>query len=559
VSSEEGDQGSTGAFDDAALEEAELESAAFPTPLEAEPSQGPSGSGISGDHRNILGNTAQNVVGLGVFAVATAVAQVLMTRALGPDRYGIVTQATRFTFIAAAATRFGMDVADVRLVAILAGRGERGRLRGLVKRSVLIAAAVSAVFTVVAFLASGWLASTFSSLPTLATPAFRWAALGVPFAALAFTFMGASRGLKVMRYTLYGQWIGQPISWIVLSLLGWTVVKTAGSTTLAYSLSWGIALLIAWYGWQKLTRGYDAEPTGEGIREEHLGALIRFGALRAPATLFSQMIFFTDLFVLGWLWSGTPGGGRQVGIYGATLQVAQSLFLFLTSVSLTFSPFVADLHHKGARDRLDGLYKTVTRWTLAATIPLLLVLGILPAQVLRIFGREYEAGAPALRILIIGMIVPVMVGTVGFILIMVGRTGWDLLVYMGGFAIDIGVALVLAGPDALGMKGAAIAQALTLSFSAVARLLLVHRFVHIWPFNRQYLRLIIPTALAAGAMYGAHLILPEAKWFVNLVGASLFGTAVYVAAVLAIGLTPTERGQVSNILAKRRARTATKA
>ena len=30
----------------------------------------------------------------------------------------------------------------------------------------------------------------------------------------------------------------------------------------------------------------------------------------------------------------------------------------------------------------------------------------------------------------------VMVGTVGFILIMAGRTGWDLLVYLGGFAID---------------------------------------------------------------------------------------------------------------------------
>ena len=39
----------------------------------------------------------------------------------------------------------------------------------------------------------------------------------------------------------------------------------------------------------------------------------------------------------------------QVGVYGAVLRAGQSLFLFLTSVSLTFSPFVADLHHRGER------------------------------------------------------------------------------------------------------------------------------------------------------------------------------------------------------------------
>lgn len=476
-----------------------------------------------------------------------------MTRALGAQDYGVVTQATRFAFIAAAATRFGMDVANVRLVAILSGRGERGRIRPLVARSVWIAVAISLAFGVVAFLGAGWIAETFSALPGAARTAFQAAAVGIPLCAIAFTYMGATRGLKVMRFTLYGQWIAQPIGWIVLSLGGWAFARTAGMTTLAFSLSWAIALVIAWWGWGKLTRSFGSELTGEGIPEEQTRALLRFGALRAPATLFSQLIFFTDLFVLGWLWSGQGAiGGEVVGVYGATLQVAQSLFLFLTSVSLTFSPFVADLHHRGETDRLDGLYKTVTRWTLAATTPLLLMLAILPREVLRIFGPEFVAGAPSLRILIIGMIVPVMVGTVGFILIMVGRTGWDLLVYAGGFAIDIGVAMVLARPGSLGMKGAAVAQALTLSCSATARLLLVHRFVGIWPFNRQYLRLILPAALGAGAMFGVHLLIPESNWFVNLVAATLAGFVIYGMAMLLVGLTATERAALRRFTAKLR-------
>ena len=55
------------------------------------------------------------------------------------------------------------------------------------------------------------------------------------------------------------------------------------------------------------------------------------------------------------------------------------MVLFLTAVSYVFSPFVADLHARGERDRLDALFKAITRWTVAGTIPLLLLMLIVPA------------------------------------------------------------------------------------------------------------------------------------------------------------------------------------
>jgi O-antigen/teichoic acid export membrane protein len=226
------------------------------------------------------------------------------------------------------------------------------------------------------------------------------------------------------------------------------------------------------------------------------------------------------------------------------LRAGQSLFLFLTSVSLTFSPFVADLHHRGERERLDALYKQVTRWTLGATIPVLLVLAILPGQVLRIFGADFVTGDAALRILIVGMIVPVMVGTVGFILIMAGRTGWDLLVYAGGFAIDVAVAFALGRPEALGVEGAAIAQAATLTFSAIARLLLVRRFLGILPFDARYLRLVPPAVAGGVAMALVHAAMPSERWLLDLVVSFAAGGVVYVAVLLAVGLPKSERASV---------------
>ena len=95
------------------------------------------------DQRIILGNTGQNVLGLAIGALATFAAQVIITRRLGDEGFGVVTLTTQFAFIAATATRFGMDVANVRLVAILAGRGQLARGPGLVRRAVAISAAVS--------------------------------------------------------------------------------------------------------------------------------------------------------------------------------------------------------------------------------------------------------------------------------------------------------------------------------------------------------------------------------------------------------------------------------
>ena len=67
------------------------------------------------------------MLGLGIGAVATFVAQVLITNALGDQAFGVVTLTTQAAFIAAAATRFGMDVANVRLVALTGYGGDHDR------------------------------------------------------------------------------------------------------------------------------------------------------------------------------------------------------------------------------------------------------------------------------------------------------------------------------------------------------------------------------------------------------------------------------------------------
>jgi O-antigen/teichoic acid export membrane protein len=492
------------------------------------------------DQRDILGGAGQNVIGLAAGVMAAFATQVIMTRALGAALFGVVTVTTQFAFIASTATRFGMDVANVRLVAILMGRGEAGRVRPLVRTSAVIAGVVSLAVAAAVFLIAGWLSKQFVSpeLYQQGKVSFWSAALAIPFAAVTWAYLGGTRGLKIMRHTLYIFWIGQPVGWIAIAVAGWFVAaKTAGVTSFAYAVSWVIACAAAWWAWERETRGFEGRTAGKGIPEERTWALITFGMLRAPATLFAQLLFWIDTFVLA-----LYRGSSEVGVYGATVRTGQSLLLFLTSLSLVFSPFVADLHHRGEREKLDALYKNVTRWGLATTLPVLLALAILPGTIMRVYGDEFVAGRSALLILIVGLFVPVMVGTVGFILIMVGRTGWDLVVYAASFVMAVGIAVVLA--PKYGMRGAAVAEAITLTLSAVARLLLVKRFVDIWPFDRWFLRLIPAAIVGALVMWGVHAVLEGPKWLIDLAGSTLAGTLAYGVILVLTGLKPGERRAV---------------
>ena len=153
------------------------------------------------------------------------------------------------------------------------------------------------------------------------------------------------------------------------------------------------------------------------------------------------------------------------------------------------------------------------------------------------FG-SYDTGDSWLRILLIGQAVNVSVGAAGFILIMVGRTGWDLAVYAASFALDLAVAILV---PKYGPLGAAIAQTTALVFSNALRLYLVWRFVRIQPYDRYYARLLDPHGDRAAAMIAIHAFTEGPHWGIDLLATGIIGGAVYYVAFLLFGLTPRRR------------------
>jgi len=529
-------------------EEAQLEVAAAPTGVFA---------GTEGkDFRVLAAGTAQNIIGLGVFVIGTFAANILIARSFGggtagATALGIVTLGTQFAFIAAAGTRMGMDMASVRYVAIELGAGRPGAVRVVVARAVLIALAVSAAvgaLTVALATPIGSALSKEDSASTIAS--IRAAGVAIPVIALTYVWLGGSRGMKVMRHTLYVQWVAQPILWIVLMLVFWQADKTEPMAVWAYAASWVLAAAGAWFFWTGLSRRFAKEPAENALTV----ALIRYGGPRAPAALLSQGLFWIDYFVAASI--GAPAvTPNELGVYAACVRVALAMVLFLTAVSYVFSPFVADLHARGETEKLDGLFKSITRWTVAGTIPLLLLMLLALAAILRLFGgSDFTSGTTALRILVIGQAINVSVGAAGFVLIMAGRTGWDLTVYAVSAFLDLVLSLILV--PKFGINGAAAAQAITIGLSNWLRLGLVKKYVGIFPWDKPYARLAVPAAACAIAMLAAQAVLPGKKWLLELIGIGLAGAIVYVPVLLRFGLTEGERVALRNGLAKVRGRSA---
>jgi O-antigen/teichoic acid export membrane protein len=473
------------------------------------------------DERTLLAGTAANVIGLCAGVLAALGTQILLGRTLVPGGFGIVTVAVQVAFVAAAGSRFGMDMAAIRLVAIGRGAEDVANLRSLVDRCALIASAASVVL-------AGLLAASAPLFGDYARP-IALAALGVPFIALTSVYLGATRGLAQMRQTLYVFWIGQPVLWIALAGAAVAAGGETDAVVLAYDASWLLASVAAWLLWRTEARAF----SGRQATRAEVVAAVRYGLPRAPAALLAQAVFWVDVWVLAAFETGT-----ELDAYSAAARTSQVLLLFLTSLNLVFSPFAADLHARGEQERLEELFRRSTRWALAATLPLLIVLFVAADDVLEAFSTRFEIGEGALRILLAGQAVNVATGGVAFILIMTGFTGLDLVDNALGVGLLLGLALALT--PAFGMEGAAAASAVSIVVLKVVRLIQVRHRVGIQPYERDYLGLAVPAGAAALAAVAVHAALSGRAWWISFAATAAFSLAVY-ALLLPLVLPDRER------------------
>lgn len=112
---------------------------------------------------------------------------------------------------------------------------------------------------------------------------------------------------------------------------------------------------------------------------------------------------------------------------------------------------------RGERAAAAAVHRQLTIWALVLSWPVYLLLAVFGLAFLELFGPEFTAGATAMTVLALAMLVNTGVGNVQSLLLMGGRSGLHLTATVIGVVVTVSLGLWLI--PGYGVTGAAVAWA----------------------------------------------------------------------------------------------------
>jgi len=423
-----------------------------------------------------LHNLAGSVVG-GVLGFAIVV---IATRSLGPSGAGFLFEGIAFLSISSRVLVLGSDVGLVRSIAAHRSRGHTADVRQTLVAALTPAFVVGALAAGVAFVATPAIAALLdrSGSGEALVPYLHVLVVALPFAVVYLACIAATRGFGTMLPAVVIDMIGKPLLQVLLLLLtvsfGWSAVALAASWTIPIVIALGAALT-----WLALAIRHDPnEPAAQPSRpaRNDFVAFWRFSLPRGIAATFQVLILWLDTLLIGIMASA-----HAAGVYTAsTRYVLLGTFVGI-AISQAVAPQLASMFASGHNDRAGALFATATTWGIAATWPLFLTLAIYSRTVLLVFGSRFEEGAGVLATLSLAMLLSSATGPVDWVLLMGGKSGWNLLNTASALAVNVTLNLILI--PRIGIMGAAIAWAASIIVNSAAPLLEAWLLLGIHPYS----------------------------------------------------------------------------
>lgn len=480
---------------------------------------------------------AGNVVNYGVAYLFG----ILVARQIGATQFGLYTLAVTAVTLLTRFTIMGLDRGLMRYASISRGEGKGQTLRWLT----LIALALGTVTGLVGALLL-WLEPEFvlrlfgwSGKPEL-IPLLMAFAISVPAITLIGVAIAGTQAFRTMRYRALVVNTIQPVLRLIVALFLIPVLgPTAMAPVLAFVVAQGVGMVLALFFLGRLVR--TVPPSSEHQAGLARG-LVRFSAPLALSNVLDYMNGRTEIIVIGIFLAA-----NSAGVYNAAVRLAGLGLIVLTAFNAIFSPLISDLHHRHEMVRLDRLNKLVTRWTMAFAMPIVLVQLVFAPQLMSLFGREFIPGATALRLLTLGQLVNFATGSVGVMLIMIGRS--DIAFVNAVVNVAVALALDFWLVPRYGLMGAGIAGGLTLALPNLLRLGEIWVLLRIHPFSRPFLKPFIAAIPAAAAGLAWLRWLPLNSVLYLAAASSVMGL-VYVAFTLLLRLDAADHMLLNALVAR---------
>ena len=375
--------------------------------------------------------------------------QVWLARWMGSTEYGIYDYVTTVGLVGAFMAGLGLPAAVLRFVSAYQIQEDWPHLWGIIlgswRQTLVIGLVASGCSTVIVW-------ATAQTLGNYARPLLVgiWA---IPVLALVGLQREIIRAFQQLVLAYAPSLIMQPLALVGMATV-WQMHRQLTSTV-AIALSLLSALLALALQWLIFQQTLDVK-----IRQARPAyELARWWKAALPLLLFSGshlVLSQTDTLMIG-----AALGAKQVGLYGAALKTSAWVPFILMAVNAIAAPLIAALYAQGDRQGLQQLVSIAARWMFYPALATGIGLAVLAEPILQLFGPGFVAAKGTLIILILGQLVNVGAGSVGYLMIMTGHQN-ETLVVMATSAL-VNVSLNFMGIHFLGIAGAALATAFSMA------------------------------------------------------------------------------------------------
>jgi O-antigen/teichoic acid export membrane protein len=467
---------------------------------------------------------AVSLIALVINAVLTFAFFLLAGRTLGASQAAPLFEGIALLTIATYAAVLGMDAGLLKLMPVYR-REHPGSMTRLAVTALVPPLVMGGAIAVVIYLTAPQLASLVVTHSTTGSEA-RDLRVFAPFIPLSAALTVGSAGLRAwsVRESVMLPFAVVPI--LRLPLL--SVFVVIGITPFLACVSWGVPIGVAAVltavllfaltqtEGRRRSRGSRARVP---LKEIGL-SLSRFGGPRSLGGVFQVLVSWLDVLLVGALDSGKAAAAYAV----ASRYIATCTFP-LQAVGLAISPQLSRLASERKNATIRQLYQESTWWVMALSWPMLLVTVIFAPFLMSLFGADYAGGVIALEILGAAMLISTGAGCNTVVLLMAGNSVANLTINLVSLILNVSLNLLLI--PHIGIKGAAIAWAVTIAFSNLATGVLLWTKFRMHPFGRGFV-IVALSSLATFGVVGLAIRLAVGSHFVGAVIGIAACSVIYV-------------------------------
>jgi len=454
---------------------------------------------------------AAGLVGLGniLGTVFKYISTFLIQYAFGAGIYGIYTLATSLVNLVSSVFNLGLDDAMVRYVAIYRAKKKATSLQGLTIFCTSLAGIAGLVGALLLLFFTPSLMTldmslhvkSFSGRNSLAqvVPVLQMMAPLVPLFSMQIVWVGGLRGFKAFKWRVLAANILQPVALILLLLGVISFFPKFGiyGVAIALLVSTGFSVVLnLFFLFRQVSRVATA-----GSKEYEVREWLGFASLNFLTTIVDTVLDSIDTILLAVF--SIPF--IQIGQYGAALRYSIFISVPLLSLNNVFAPTIAELHSKGERRKLASMFKVVTKWTIAFSLPIFLVVTLFSPYLLGLSGRDFVPAWPLLIAFATGGLINAGTGAVGYMLLMTGHNKLSFINSLVAVATNIGLGIVLT--PRYGAMGTAISTGLAICVLNLMRLLQVGLILKMQPYRWDTLKPLCAGLISALLIGGALFLL----------------------------------------------------